>query len=241
VRATDRFDTLQVPESVGGRWDRALVHKYALHRPVDATCLCCELGYRSVFKSSSDSVICPGCSRHQGSTLAKLTQREQDHRNLYKSELALVEEKRKADVADVQRSHASAQEEAKQLREEVSDLRGAVRSQVGQRPVETIAAWLESEQIAAAVRERDAAYRSRDRAIAVIWQVSEAHLERDSRTCSCGQSRNRCAMFQAVDPIRPALNSWESKQVQRYQAGREHGLPDNHPVVLKGGRRGRLV
>jgi hypothetical protein len=46
--------------------------------------------------------------------------------------LTLAEERRRADITLVEQLLAAAQQEVEQLREEVSDLRGAVRAQLGQ-------------------------------------------------------------------------------------------------------------
>jgi hypothetical protein len=84
---------------------------------------------------------------------------------------------------------------------------------------------------------RDQAYRSRDHAYRALWAVDRLHREDDTRAgfCGCGRQADRCNELQAIVPAVGALNRWEGHQIDRLTRDLEHGLPDEHPEVLKRG------
>lgn len=170
-------------------------------------CPCCKLG------RVGRSPVCPACELHQGSTGIKLQRRDADHVAAWKAERDT--RKRRADqtIALLEEKVAAAQHELEQ------------------RPVNVVHENLDKEVVEEAESNRDAAYRSRDAAMAALCKVRLLHHESDPGQCSCGSRYARCRTAQAVDECR-SLESWESKQITRLRRNLPHYLPDNHPAVL---------
>ena len=87
----------------------------------------------------------------------------------------------------------------------------------------------------AAWEQRDAAYRSRDHAYRALWAVDRLHHEDEARDgyCGCGRHADRCMVLAAIWPAVDSLIKWEKNQIDRLQRGQPHGLPAEHPEVLK--------
>jgi hypothetical protein len=214
------------------------LHSYKLYYPVDAECLCCHVIMQFTFRSRSDQVVCASCQRHQGTSAAKLIQRDQDHIGLWRSELGLEKEARAEHVQRLNNTIARRDADIVELRESLSDARGAIKTELKNRPVATVMAWIESENIAEALNLRDAAYRSRDHALSVIWHIDRLHHDHDEKDnhCSCGKGASKCKEHEALERIVEALDRWEESQIDRLKRDLEHGLPRDHPEVLKHGR-----
>lgn len=211
------------------------MHNYHLHRPVTAKCLCCHVGTEFTFTARSDHVICKGCVRHQGDTLAKAKQRDTDHVALWRSELDLAMEHHAEEIARLLDVISQRDQELATQRIEIQDLQAVVRTGVESAPLGTVQHWWVDEQIANAVDQRDSAYRSRDHAYRALWAVDELHHEDDARDryCSCGRRVDQCKVFDAIAPAVNALRKWEKNQMDRLHRDLPHGLPDEHPEVLK--------
>ena len=53
--------------------------------------------------------------------------------------------------------------------------------------------------------------------------------------CFCGLVSNKCEVMIAIDPMVDRLYRWEAGQVERFDEGKEHGLPREHPKVTGSG------
>jgi len=215
------------------------VHEYLLHRRVTAECLCCHLPSEFEFTSQSDQVVYKGCLRHQGDSTARLRLRAADHVSLWSSEVQLAQE-----AQDLERQQAAAavvalEAQLLELRGELSDMRGALKAEISQHPVASVEAWFKGEEISAAQQARDESYRSRDRALGILWNLDALHHDDESKDhfCSCGKPTPRCREWKILATTRSLLYAWEEKQVDRLRRHLPHALPDNHPDVLRVGHR----
>ena len=223
---------------------RGPVHGHQLQRPVTATCLCCQVDYVFTFKSSSDHVLCRGCERHQGDSKAKLQLKDRDHVALWRSEVQLQAEEAAEREAVLESQVKSLKGELTEMRVEASDLRETVRRGFNEAPVLAVEKWLAGEAVNDAHDRRDAAYRTRDRALRAIWALDRLHRasERDEHQCVCGTRMSKCREAAVLEAMTEALWRWESDQIDRLRRGLACGLPDDHPEVRKRGLSyGRLA
>lgn len=219
------------------------MHAYPLQRPVTVECHCCRVEHEFMFTSKWDQVICRSCVKHQGNTAEKAGRRDFDHVNLWHSEMAITKEEHAAAWAELNERRRQADEERDQkitdLHAQIEDLRAVIRAGVENAPWPTVEHWYQSEQVADATRKRDSAYRSRDRAFRALWFIDQVHHEDAGRAnyCACGNRAEKCQVLDALEPVRDALYKWENQQIDRLRSDREHGLPHEHPEVLRHGGR----
>lgn len=213
------------------------MHHHPLHQNVTVECLCCHVQAEMCFGSQSDHVICKGCIRHQGHATHSLQLRDFDHINLWWSELEIEKEARAAERRHAKAAADLREAELLRVRQELSDLRGALKAEIDQRPVATVERWFQGEAITAAHVERDNSYRSRDRALQIIWNLDKLHHddERKNNLCRCGKRTHQCREWKVLEPTRAFLYKSENQQVDRLKRNLPHGLPDDHPEVLKRG------
>lgn len=217
------------------------MHNHPLHSRVTVQCDCCKIPRDFAFSSSSDHVICKSCHRHQGDSQGKKALRNEDHAGLFRSELLLSHEDRRADE---QRFEDKLEEMKERITQRdtiiaakdllIGDLEAAIRDGDLNPAVER---WLADDEVRTALRRRDSAYRARDYAFAALWQIARIHHpdERDDQHCSCTRPAKRCPELVGIAGELDALRDWETTQVERLHDDRDHGLPDNHPEVLKAG------
>lgn len=214
------------------------MHDMPLHRRVSAECLCCRVETEFVFTSRSDQVICKGCLRHQGDTALKAILRDRDHLALWQSELTIAKDGHASVEADRRHLIEERDHELAKRQAEINDLRQVVRVGVENAPLAAVEQWWADEQIRVAHDQRDAAYRSRDHAYRALWAADRLHHEDEQRDryCICGRQINQCKELQAVESAADSLLHWERGQIDRFQQGLSHGLPDEHPEVLRSGQ-----
>lgn len=223
------------------------MHKYPLHRKVEATCTCCRIRREFAFKSPTDQVVCPACLRHQGDSPSRESLRNRDHADLFRSEFLLANEDQEA--AEVR--HAKQMDSVKAVvakRDEtiaekdatIGDLRATIKSGDLNPAVER---WLADEAVTTAHEQRDIAYRSRNYAFESLWRLSLLHREHDTELalCACGRKSDRCKEFDAMRDSLGSVKHWEETQIRRLHDDLDHGLPSDHPEVLRlgGGYRRR--
>lgn len=157
--------------------------------------------------------------------------------------MAMAKEEHATAYAELDQRRRRAVEERDQkvadLRAEIEDLRAVIRAGVENAPWPTVEHWYQSEQVTDATRKRDSAYRSRDHAFRALWFIDQVHHEDvgGANHCTCGAPAELCKMFTALEPVRDALYKWENQQIDRLRSDREHGLPHEHPEVLRLGGR----
>jgi hypothetical protein len=99
--------------------------------------------------------------------------------------------------------------------------------------------WLQEGIVIEAEGKLRAAYRSRGKAMAILWKIDRLHHEDSRRNqCTCGRPTQQCREFQAVAPILDALDAWEKRELELLKKGSQHELPLDHPAVLKSRSRG---
>lgn len=192
-----------------------------------------------VFLSAHDHVLCERCLEHQGSTATIAARRDREHIKLWEAVFATVTEAHSARVTEFRQKAREQEETIAALRGQVLDLQGAIKAGFDQRPVASVQAWMDSIQVADAEDKRDASYRSRDYAMRHIWALDRLHHrdERREDQCSCGRAVSKCHELAVLDDIADNLYRWEQRQLERLRADQPHGLPDEHPEVLRTGRR----
>jgi len=209
------------------------VHGHPLYSTTEVECLCCRSIQPIYFWSSHQPVVCKGCERHQGDSVVKTKQRNKDHIGLWGSTLALLQEEHAVEVGNLQTQirerNVCIDTQVKQL----DELREELREKLSDAPEGTIRAWFDSLAIAAANREVEKSYRSRDRAYRALWAVNEVHHSKAATEafCSCGKRTDACSTWKAVERARPSVERWERKQLDRLAEGLDHGLPHEHPAV----------
>lgn len=203
------------------------MHHHTLYRDVKVTCECCRIDAMFYFKSASDLVICKSCQRHYGSERRKLELRDEDHRNLWASELRLRAENHAATIEHLHDTIKQQRDELAALRLENDGLRTTVIDGFDRAAPADVQRILIDREVREAGDERDSAYRSRDHAMRVLWQVNEIHHPDTRGGCSCRVPS--CRTNDLVDAARNGLYSWEKRQIERARAGRAHGLPREHP------------
>lgn len=214
------------------------MHKHQLHSPVRVECLCCKLEQKFIFKSNSDPVVCGGCVRHQGDTLQKAKLRDSDHVKMWSAGFSIAQQDHSDQIALLEARIEKANEILRDERKTVEDLRYTLKNELTMRP-ESVQKWIDDERVTEANAKRDAAYRSRDFAMANIWMVNKIHrsdLKNDGR-CTCGKSTRSCREWQALSAIEGHLYKWERKQEDRRQQGLPHALPDGSGDFLYDLRR----
>ena len=118
-------------------------------------------------------------------------------------------------------------------------MRGALKADLDQRPVASVLQWFQGLEIEAAQRERDNSFRSRDRALGIIWNLDKLHHDDEAKEnfCTCGRRASQCPEWKVLEETRDFLYKWERQQIDRMKRDLPHGLPEDHPEVLKLGRR----
>ncbi|WP_069166717.1 hypothetical protein [Nocardia altamirensis] len=164
-----------------------------------------------------------------GDTLAKATLRDSDHIGMWEGALKVAECDHQSQLDARQAEIHSLSEQLATQRRLVEDLRYSYKNERGLE-AESVRRWLDDARVFEAEEKRDAAFRSRDRAMAHLWMINELHhaIGIDELKCSCGRRTNGCREWQAMARIVGPLYSWEQKQKERQAAGLPHGLPDEY-------------
>jgi hypothetical protein len=211
------------------------MHSYPLHRPVTVECDCCHVEREFTFTSNSDHVICPSCIRHQGDTARAANQRDRHHVGLWRSELEILREDHASQVVHLRGEIDKRDRRLVERQTDIDALKDAIRRGVENAPPETVQQWWESEKVTEAHTQRNQAYRSRDLPYRSLWAVDQLHHDDDHRSgyCSCGKRTTVCKELDAIAPAKQALDRWEGNQLDRLGRQLDHGLPNEHPEVLK--------
>lgn len=206
-----------------------MTHHYPLHQDVQAQCLCCLSAQPFTFTSTTDQVVCPQCVRHIGSE--KSERRDREHVTAWAERFA-EEQQANTDFAAASVAVITGKDaEITALREQVAQLGKVITGNFDHTAVGGVRALLENDLIKRAERKAELAGRRVDWAMAVIWRLSALHLVDPAHPslCVCGKSSVRCAELAALEPVRQALEDWESKNLRLAGSGQRHGLPAEHP------------
>ncbi len=187
------------------------------------TCNCCwiatvELGL------SNDLPFCQPCRAHQFS----LDNLRRDHQALI-GNIMTVHAKVVSDVrALIDKDKATIEA----LRERYDDLVKATGTDLANASEEALNA-IGGQAISALQGDVRNAYRTRDRAMDAVWTIEERHHAAAVEKCSCGQMLRACKEYKGLDFFRADYERWERKQIELMKAGKDHGLPENHPEARK--------
>ena len=209
------------------------MHGYPLFGVVRAECTCCRVDYDATFTSRSDQVVCKGCLRHQGDTVTRLSLRDHDHIDLWRSQLALERETSQRRLEQQQALIAAYRAEIELLQKAGEEIRATLRADLRGAPDEQVLQWFANQEIQEAYTQRDAAFRSRDCAFRALWAADLIHHHdrtHDDR-CSCGRPATDCRELRAIEDIGESLDLWERAQIERLERGQAHSLPYDHPRV----------
>ena len=212
-------------------------------------CNCCGISYRFTFTSKSDHVLCQECRLHQRRTQEVIERRNIEHIKSWQqamSQLAATHrgalDTERTTIAKLKEDIAIRDEKIEELRTSVKALteetqRVLTESLKGQarEPGERVLSLLANTVAEQANVEKQTAFRIRDYAMARLWVVDEIHHADDEKNghCTCGEDLAKCAVYEALAPIRNALYKWEIHQVERLEKNLSHGLPAEHAEVMK--------
>jgi hypothetical protein len=195
------------------------LHHHPLFEYVDTACLCCRRPVWFYFTSASDQVVCPGCTKHQGSSPSREKQRHTEDVALWRD-----------DVAEIREQHA---QEVASLTERIKELEARLAEEIAKRPTQVVEQWIGEAEVRDAEEQRNAAYRSRDGAMSAICALALIHREVENHECRCGKRVAKCREAQIVEEVVESLDRWETKQIQRLRSDLPHWLPPNHPEVIR--------
>jgi len=148
-------------------------------------------------------------------------------------------EKALAELNASRRAHADdmrlAESKLESAAIEARDLRHALQEGVAAATPELLAKYFETDAVVSANGARDSAYRTRDRALGVIWDIDRAHhIDEKTNRCVCGHTG--CNVAKLLEDYLPELDRWEYAQIARAKESKPHGLPHHHPDAIKYGR-----
>lgn len=127
---------------------------------------------------------------------------------------------------DVRRARAEADLDA--AKAQVEQLVATIAAEYQQRPLGDIQGLVENQVVRDAERAQHGAQRQRDRVMGAIFRIDELHHE-VLENCKCGRRITACPDFAAISVIREDYHKWERRQIELMEAGKQHGLPLDHP------------
>ncbi|GAA3867840.1 hypothetical protein GCM10022381_09120 [Leifsonia kafniensis] len=209
-----------------------MAHAYQLYNDVDAQCLCCRAMQPFHFTSAADQVVCSFCVRHTGPDRAE--RRDTDHVALWLELYTELQDVHAAAVADATAESALKDQIIAERVAEVDELRGLLAESFDSTPRGGIREVLETDLVKRAERKTELAERRTDRAMAVLWRLAQRHSINpgDPALCGCGMGVALCPDQQALELVRTELAEWETRNVQRAEAGQRHALPPEHPSFV---------
>lgn len=208
-----------------------MTHSYPLHQDVQAPCLCCLSAQSFTFTSATDQVVCPQCVHHIGA--GKSERRDREHVTAWAARFA-EEQQANSDFAAVSVAVIGGKDtEIAALTEQVAQLGKVVTGNFDHTAVGGVRELLENDLVKRAERKAQLAGKQVDWAMAVIWRLHLLHQGDPAHPqhCVCGESSARCAELAALEPLRQALEDWESKNLRLARSGQRHGLPADHPEL----------
>jgi hypothetical protein len=212
-----------------------VTHVYPLYVDVLAQCFCCRTLAPFHFTSPSDQAVCTACLNHLGTE--KAGQRDTDHTTLWAVQFKKQQELHRAFSDESAATLAARSLEVDALTKTAAELTALVAGTFEQStrtaPGES-RALLETELVKRSERKTELLNRRYDSAMAVLWQLAALHHAAGSGagTCQCGKPLPRCPEATALEPVRPALQEWEQKNIALADAGNRHGLPAGHPRLV---------
>ncbi|WP_129590483.1 hypothetical protein [Cryobacterium aureum] len=206
-----------------------MTHAYPLHVDVEVACLCCLAPQPFHFTSLSDQVVCLNCVHHIGAE--KSERRDLEHVKTWAARWAANETTHDDYIAETDALLVARDNDLTALRDRIGELTAIIAGQFTAE-IDGVRSLLQNDLVKRAERNTELARRQIDWAMAGIWRIETLHHDSATQKCSCGRTAGSCAESAAINPLRQALRGWEKKNVALLQAGRRHGLPEDHPAVL---------
>jgi hypothetical protein len=212
-----------------------VTHQNPLHVDLLTQCWCCQALQPFRFTSPTDQVVCSFCVRHLGAEKAE--GRDRDHVRMWVERFAEQQESSRSAATALKATLAEKDAALAALAAQVDDLTNIVAGEFDRTRLGGVRSLLEGEIVTRAERKAELANRRTDWAMAALWRVERLHREDQARplNCVCGKSLVACAEWKAIEPVRQSMRDWESRNVRLLAEGKRHGLPDDHPEVLKAG------
>lgn len=191
------------------------------------TCACCNLPKTIFMDSPTAQQVCNDCKAHHGRDYQWI---DRLHVSWWRKFAFERESLLRSKVAEL-----------KKLRSELDDLTASALDAYATAP-DGRWQWLQNDLVRDAENRRDAAYRARDRALSALMSLDILHNDRrKAGWCSCGKSAKVCHEYGLITSVDKLLTQWETRQLDRLHDGKDHWLPDSHPVVIRTGNKSRLL
>jgi len=194
-------------------------------------CVCCGLPRSIYMDSVTAQQVCDPCKQH---TSRDLQRNLQLHRDWWLEHAKGVSERNQAVASGLREQVAAQQERAETAEARATALGEVIDSDYANAPLGDLQMWVQSIIVKNAESRMRSAYRSRDSAMATLWRLDRLHRDGKSRgTCLCGKPEPSCRERKALRQVTSLIDRWEQGELERLKAGKDHGLPGDHPEVLK--------
>ncbi len=187
-------------------------------------CECCWI--TQVQKSLSDrSPYCHACRGH----LFNIDHLRADHQQQVTALIAHDAD----EVAKVKASVKNCEQAIAGLKVDRDQLVQSIATGFTDAPIVALRDLIRDSAIDDVEKRASGAYFTRDRAMAAVWRMDERHHEVANDKCSCGTPLRACRDHKAIEFFRPTFYAWERRQIELMKAGKQHGLPVDHPESRK--------
>lgn len=199
-------------------------------------CLCCGLPRNIYMDARTAQQVCDQCKQHHARDLNRVINLHRTWWLAYTTEAA---DRFNLVVANYKKAVREKDALATDVQAKLSELTDLVDADYQNAPIGELQTWMQSLAVKAAENRVRSAFRTRDAAMAKVWKLDDLHKEGKSRAlCFCGKPEAKCKDREELVDIQNNLVRWESQQIERLKNGKEHGLPREHPEVMKNSSRG---
>lgn len=197
-------------------------------------CTCCYLRFAPERFSLTDRrpPVCVECAKHVG----RPEQRDRDHVREWRAAYAESERGANRRIANIRAAMEGVERELASTKAELEEAVKVISGDYFKASIGDLHKRLESTIVIEQSDKMEAAYRQRSRAFAVLWRIDRLHNTYDSKVrgqCKCGALEDRCSVLEILKPFATEIDAWESREKERLQSGKTHGLPDDHPAVRR--------
>jgi len=183
-----------------------------LHSEVVMPCGCCGIPSKFTFRSQSDQIVCERCQKHG----ADRDKRNQLHVGWWQQREADFRSR----IAELEQSVVEQHHRLEEIKTQI------VARYFADTP--ELRRWLQDALVDDAEKQRNSAFRHRDRAMRILWILTRDHQPNETgKACVCGQKG--CEVFRTVgEDGYEGLAIWEQRQVARARDGKSNALPPRH-------------
>lgn len=195
------------------------------------TCACCGIPRLIYMDSPSAQQVCDPCKQHSG---RDLQQNLLLHRNWWLQYTAARERAHRSTVDTLRTDTSTEQARANEAESRVQELATVIDAAYANAPIGDLQQWVQSDLVKRSRSRERSAYRMRDEAMVVLWRLDQLHGDsKRGALCKCGEPIPKCPERKLLTPMIEILDLWEEQQLKRLRSGQIHGLPREHPEVLK--------